>query len=117
MSPLASNLIDKVCYVAMREELWIEFADFIKPSYKCAVFVNVPRETALRLKNASNRDEFFQQHIRRKYKFYLSWYDFCEVLCPSNWQKTADDIATYAEYQENLKAEMRRHDIDAMNAL
>ncbi len=116
MSPLAFNLIKDVCYVAPRQELWIEFADFIKPSYKCAVFVNVPRETAVRLKNAANRDEFFQLNIRAKFKHYLWFFDNCVIFDPANWNKTADDIATAAEIEERLQRELESNDIAAMDA-
>lgn len=117
MTTLAFNIIKKVFYNAKREELWIDFADFIKPSYTCAVFVNVPLGIAVEFKNASNRDEFFQQHIRAKFKHYLWLFDDCAIFDPSNWHETADDIATYAEYKEELQRELEAKDIAAMNAL
>ena len=114
------NSIIKAAYIGKREELWIEFTEPIRPSYTCAVFVDVPVETAKRFKNArtaGNGDEFFQQHIRRKFKYYLSLFDLCEVWREKNWNKTADNIATYAEYEEMLAREMQEKYNAAMNAL
>lgn len=105
MTTLAFNIIKNVFYNAQREELWIDFEDFIKPSYTCAVFVNVPRETALRLKTAPNRDEFFQQHIRTKFKHYLWLFDDCAIFDPSNWHETADEIAKRVECEEQAARE------------
>lgn len=119
MSFDANNII-KVVYIGQRSELWIEFEESIKPSYNCAVFVDVPFETAKRLKDArtaGNGEEFFQQYIRRKFKYYLTLFEMCEVFLSKNWNRTADDIATYAQYKEELENAMREKDLAAMNAL
>ena len=112
------NPIVKGVYISKRQELWIEFKKPIRPSYTCAVFVNVPEGAIAQFKAAATPEIGFETYIRKNYKYYLSWFDNCEIFREKNWEnKTADEIATYAEYQEKMKAEMQRHDIDAMNAL
>lgn len=114
-----ANQIIKAAYVN-NNELWIDFAEPIKPSYTCAVFVDVPAETARRLKDArtaGNGEEYFQQHIRRKFKYYLSLFELCEVFLKRNWQKDAGDVATYAQYKAELDKALQEKYNAAMNAL
>lgn len=112
--------IIKVAYVSKHGELWIDFAEPIKPSYSCAVFVDVPAGIVKEFRDArtaGNGEEYFQQHIRRGFKYYLSLFELCEVFLKRNWQKDASDVATYAQYKAELDKALQEKYNAAMNAL
>lgn len=114
---LRGNPIVKAVYISRRQELWLEFEKPVRPSYTCAVFVNVPSGAIAQFKAAATPEIGFESYIRKNYKYYLSFFDNCEIFRTKNWTKTADQLTTYAEYQAKLKRELEEKDIAAMNAL
>lgn len=102
-STMKDHAILKVLYVAKTEELYIQFAGCVLPSYDTVAFVEVPFGAARRFKDATNREEYFNDNIRTKYKYYATHISFGEVQVMT---PAPDTPATYEEYCAKLDKEL-----------
>lgn len=96
------NTIKEVCYIGKNEELYIKFWDNVYPSYDTVCFINVPLGMAQRFKSAEDKDIFFQEEIRSRYRHYATYFEFALVKNPP---KPNDNTPQYIKdaYAEWLK--------------
>lgn len=94
MSRMNSLKIKQVIYIAKSQDLYIQFEDAIVTGYDTACFVEVPYGTARRFKDSADRDKFFQDFIRTKYKFYATFIEVAEMNVPITPAKHIPDVRT-----------------------